>query len=66
MINKIIDCKHLIQLNIILTFNKLQTHSNSENYIIFIIALKTYKSKMLFFKFINDFASFQQYMNDVL
>jgi len=66
MINQIIDCKHLIQLNIILTFNKLQTHSNSKNYIIFIIALKTYKSKMLFFKFINDFASFQQYMNDVL
>ena len=65
MIDKIVDCKHLIQLDIISTFNKLQMHSDSENYTIFIIALKVYKSKMLFFEFINDFASFQQYMNDV-
>ncbi len=66
MINKIVDCKHLIQLNIISTFNKLRMHSNSENYTIFIIALEVYKSKMLSFKLINDSVSFQQYMNDVL
>ncbi len=66
MINKIVDCKHLTQLNIILTFNKLQMHSDSENYTIFIIALKVYKLKMLFFKLINDFVLFQQYMNDIL
>ncbi len=66
MINKIIDCKHLIQLNIISTFNKLQMHSDSENYTIFIIALEAYKSKMLLFELINDLISFQQYMNDVL
>jgi len=65
MINKIVDCKHLIQLDIISTFNKLQMHSDSENYTIFIITLKVYKSKMLFFELINDFVSFQQYMNDV-
>ncbi len=65
MINKIVDCKHLTQLNIILTFNKLQMHSDSENYTIFIIALKVYKLKMLFFKLINDSALFQQYMNDI-
>ncbi len=41
-------------------------HSDSENYTIFIIALEAYKSKMLFFKLINDSVSFQQYMNDVL
>ncbi len=41
-------------------------HSDSENYTIFIIALEAYKSKMLSFELINDFASFQQYMNDVL
>ncbi len=41
-------------------------HFDSENYTIFIIALKAYKSKMLFFKLINDSISFQQYMNDVL
>ncbi len=66
MINKIVDCKHLIQLDIISTFNKLRMHSDSENYTIFIIALEAYKSKMLSFKLINDSVSFQQYMNDVL
>ncbi len=63
IINKLVDCKHLIQLNIISTFNKLRMHSDSENYTIFIIALEAYKSKMLFFKLINDSISFQQYMN---
>jgi len=53
-------------LNIISAFNKLQIHFDSENYTIFIIALEAYKSKVLSFKLINDFISFQQYMNDVL
>ncbi len=66
VIDKIVDCKHLTWLNIISTFNKLQMHSDSENYTIFIITLEVYKSKMLYFKLINDSASFQQYMNDVL
>ncbi len=66
VINKIVDCKHLTWLNIISTFNKLRMHSDSENYTIFIIALEAYKSKVLLFELINDSASFQQYMNDVL
>ncbi len=66
MIEKIVDCKHLTRLDIISTFNKLRMHSDSENYTIFIIALKAYKSKMLSFELINDSVSFQQYMNDVL
>ncbi len=66
MIGKIIDCKHLIQLNIIFAFNKLRMHLNSENYTIFIIALEAYKSKILSFKLTNDLILFQQYMNDVL
>ncbi len=66
MINKIVDCKHLTWLNIISMFNKLQMHSDSKNYTIFIIALEAYKSKMLFFELINDSILFQQYMNDVL
>jgi len=66
MIDKIVDCKHLTQLDIISTFNKLRMHSDSENYTIFIIALEAYKSKMLSFELINDSVSFQQYMNDVL
>ncbi len=65
MINKIVDCKHLTQLDIISTFNKLRMHFDSENYTIFIIALEAYKSKMLSFELINDSVSFQQYMNDV-
>ncbi len=66
MIDKIIDCKHLTQLNIIFAFNKLHMHLDSENYTIFIIILKAYKSKILSFKLTNDSISFQQYMNDVL
>ncbi len=66
MINKIFDCKHLTWLNIISTFNKLQMHSDSENYTIFIITLEVYKSKVLLFELTNDFTSFQQYINDVL
>ncbi len=66
MIDKMIDCKHLTQLNIIFTFNKLRMHLDSENYTIFIIALKAYKSKILSFKLTNDLILFQQYMNDVL
>jgi len=66
VIEKIVNCKHLTQLNIISTFNKLQMHSDSENYTIFIIALEAYKSKVLLFELINDSVSFQQYMNDVL
>ncbi len=66
MIDKIVDWKHLTQLNIISTFNKLQMHSDSENYTIFIITLKAYKSKILFFELINDSILFQQYMNDIL
>ncbi len=58
MIDKIVDCKHLTQLNIISTFNKLRMHSDSENYTIFIIALEAYKSKMLSFELINDSVSF--------
>ncbi len=66
MIDKIIDCKHLTRLNIIFAFNKLRMHLDSENYTIFIIALKVYKSKILSFELTNDLISFQQYMNDVL
>ncbi len=66
MIDKIVDCKHLTQLNIISMFNKLWMHSDSKNYTTFIIALEAYKSKVLLFKLINDLVLFQQYMNNVL
>ncbi len=66
IVDKIVSCKHLIRLNIISAFNKLQMHFNNENYITFITALKAYKYKMLSFKLTNELIFFQQYMNDVL
>ncbi len=66
IIDKIVSCKHLTRLNIISTFNKLQMHLDSKNYITFITALKAYKYKMLSFKLINELIFFQQYMNDIL
>ncbi len=66
IIDKIVSCKHLTRLNIILAFNKLQMHFNNENYITFITALKAYKYKMLSFKLTNESIFFQQYMNDIL
>ncbi len=66
MIDKIVDCKHLTRLNIIFAFNKLCMHLDSENYMIFIITLEVYKSKILSFKLTNDLISFQQYMNNIL
>ncbi len=53
IIDKIMNCKHLIRLNIISAFNKLQMHLDSENYITFITALEAYKYKMLSFELIN-------------
>ncbi len=66
IIDKIVSCKHLIKLNIISAFNKLQMHLDSKNYITFITALEAYKYKMLSFKLTNESIFFQQYMNDIL
>ena len=66
IIKKIIGCKHFIKLNIIVVFNKFRMHFDSENYTIFITVLSVYKYHVLSFNLINDFSSFQQYINDVL
>ncbi len=66
IIDKIVNCKHLMRLNITSMFNKLWMHFDSKNYITFITALEAYKYKMLLFKLTNESISFQQYMNDVL
>ena len=69
LINKILtriqDCKYLTRLNIITVFNKLRMHSNNENFITFVISLKTYKYRMLLFELINESVTYQQYMNDI-
>ena len=66
IIEKIIKCKHFIKLNIIIVFNKLRMHPDSENYTTFIIILNVYKYRVFSFDLINEFSSFQQYINDVL
>ena len=66
IIEKIIECKHLIKLNIIAAFNKLCMHLDSENYTTFITILSAYKYRVLPFDLINELSSFQQYINDAL
>ncbi len=60
------ESKYLTQLNIIITFNKLQMHSDSEDLTIFIIFFNSYKYHVMFFKLINESTFYQHYMNDVL
>ena len=66
IIEKIIECKYFIKLNIIAVFNKFRMHLDNENYTIFITVLNVYKYHVLSFDLINEFNSFQQYINDVL
>ena len=66
IIEKIIECKYFIKLNIIVVFNKLRMHFDNENYTTFIIILNVYKYYVFSFDLINEFNSFQQYINDVL
>ena len=62
---RIQDCKYFIRLNIIVVFNKLRMYSNSEDFIIFVISLETYKYRMLLFELTNESVIYQQYMNDI-
>jgi len=70
LINKTFACiqesKYLTWLNIIVVFNKLCMHSNSENLTIFIIFFNSYKYHVMLFNLINESAFYQHYMNDVL
>jgi len=60
------ESKYLTRLNIIVTFNKLRMHSDSEDLTIFIIFFDSYKYHVMLFKLINESAFYQHYMNDVL
>ncbi len=60
------ESKYLIQLNIIVTFNKLQMHSDNEDLTIFIIFFNSYKYHVMLFELINESTFYQHYMNDVL
>ena len=63
---KIQNCKYLIKLNIISIFNKFRMNEDNEKFIIFVIFLKFYKYKVLFFELTNDSTNWQHYMNDLL
>ena len=62
----ILNCKYIIYVNIITAFNKLWMHSNSEDFIIFIIFFNAFKYKVLLFNFINKLMFYQQYINEIL
>ncbi len=63
---RIQDSKYLIQLNIIVVFNKLRMHLRSKDLTIFIISFDFYKYLVMSFKLINDSTFYQHYINDVL
>ncbi len=60
------ESKYLTWLNIIVAFNKLRMHSDSEDLTIFIIFFNSYKYHVMLFKLINESTFYQHYMNDVL
>jgi len=60
------ESKYLTWLNIIVVFNKLRMHSDSEDLTIFIIFFNSYKYHVMLFKLINELTFYQHYMNDVL
>ena len=51
---RVTDCKYFIMLNIIVVFNKLRMHLDSEDYIIFVTFINVYKYYVLFFNLINE------------
>ncbi len=60
------ESNYLTWLNIIVTFNKLRMHSDSEDLTIFIIFFNSYKYHVMLFDLINESAFYQHYINDVL
>jgi len=60
------ESKYLTRLNIIVAFNKLRMHSDSEDLTIFITSFDFYKYHVMSFELINDSTFYQYYMNDVL
>ncbi len=55
---RVMGCKYLIKLNIIVAFNKFRMHLNNKNYITFVIFMRVYKYYVLFFNLINELTSY--------
>ncbi len=60
------ESKYLIQLNIIVMFNKLRMHSDSKDLTIFITFFDSYKYYVMLVKLINELMFYQHYINNVL
>ncbi len=60
------DSKYLTWLNIIVAFNKLHISSESKNLTTFVTSFDVYKYKVMLFELINESASFQHYINNML
>ena len=60
------ESKYLTWLNIIVTFNKLHMHSNSEDLTIFIIFFNSYKYHVMLFKLLNESTFYQHNIIDML
>ncbi len=60
------DSKYLTWLNIIITFNKLHMSSESKSLTTFVTFFDIYKYRVMLFELINEPASFQHYINDML
>ncbi len=60
------ESNYLTRLNIIVAFNKLHMHSDSEDLTIFIIFFDSYKYHVMLFELTNKSTFYQHYMNDVL
>ena len=54
IIKKLIEYKYLTRLNVIIVFNKLRIHFDSENLITFITTLRFYKYHVLSFDLTNE------------
>ncbi len=63
---RIQDSKYLTRLDIIVAFNKLCMSSKSENLTTFVTFFNVYKYRIMLFELINELASFQHYINNVL
>ncbi len=63
---RIQESKYLTRLNIIVAFNKLRMHSDSEDLTIFIIFFDSYKYHVMLFELTNESTFYQHYMNDML
>ena len=62
---KLINCKYITKLNVIVVFNKFRMNFVNEKFITFICSLNVYKYHILSFDLINESINYQHYMNDI-